>query len=137
MATRKTTIVKGKHNGLRLDLFLLQAENLWGELPPGRGEIQGMIRSGEILVAGKERQPGYRVKPGEEVTVSFTPKAAPLASPLPTIPLLFEGTNLLVINKPAGLTMHPARKGQTGTLTDWIRENYPQIAKVGEDATRP
>ncbi len=50
---------------------------------------------------------------------------------------IFENNHFLVIDKPAGLTVHPARPGQTGTLIGEIIKKYPEIKEVGEDPLRP
>ncbi len=52
---------------------------------------------------------------------------------MPEIPIIFEDENLLVINKPAGLSVHPDGFNVASTLTDWIIKNYPQVEGVGED----
>ncbi len=51
--------------------------------------------------------------------------------------IIFENKNLLVINKPAGINVHPAFPGQKNTLVDQILKEYPEIKKVGEDSLRP
>lgn len=48
------------------------------------------------------------------------------------IPVLYEDTDFLIINKPAGLVVHPDGKTQEYALTDWIHEKYPLISGVGE-----
>lgn len=48
------------------------------------------------------------------------------------IKILYEDKNLLVINKPSGLSVHPDGKGNEKTLVDWILEKYPNIKNVGE-----
>lgn len=55
------------------------------------------------------------------------------------IPIIFEEENFLVINKPAGLLVHPSSKKNFSepTLIDWLISSYPQIKKVGEDPSRP
>lgn len=53
------------------------------------------------------------------------------------IPILFDNEELLVINKPAGLVVHPDGKTKEPTLVDWILENYPNIAEVGEPWITP
>lgn len=50
---------------------------------------------------------------------------------------IFENKNILVIDKPAGITVHPNYHGQRHTLIDEIIKKYPQIKKVGDDALRP
>jgi 23S rRNA pseudouridine1911/1915/1917 synthase len=48
------------------------------------------------------------------------------------IPILFENENFLVINKPAGLSVHPDGRRDSNTLVNWILEKYPEIRDVGE-----
>jgi 23S rRNA pseudouridine1911/1915/1917 synthase len=49
-----------------------------------------------------------------------------------SIPILYEDTNLLVINKPAGLIVHADGKTDEPTVVDWLMEKYPEIKEVGE-----
>lgn len=51
--------------------------------------------------------------------------------------IIFENENLIVINKPAGLAVHPAASIKKATLRDWLLKNYPDIISVGEDESRP
>lgn len=51
--------------------------------------------------------------------------------------IIFEDENYLIINKPAGLAVHPGGNIEDVTLKDWILENYPDIKGVGEDESRP
>lgn len=48
------------------------------------------------------------------------------------IPILFEDDDVLVVNKPSGLVVHPDGKTDESTLVDWLLEHYPDIAGVGE-----
>ncbi|MDD3285610.1 MAG: RNA pseudouridine synthase [Patescibacteria group bacterium] len=53
------------------------------------------------------------------------------------IQIIYEGTDFLVINKPAGLIVHKAAGNKSKALTDYILEVYPEIRNVGEDESRP
>jgi len=53
------------------------------------------------------------------------------------IEIIYEDEKLLAVNKPTGISVHPSRKEPDGTLVDWLRERYPEIRAVGEDAERP
>ncbi|MCX6747766.1 MAG: RluA family pseudouridine synthase [Candidatus Nomurabacteria bacterium] len=48
------------------------------------------------------------------------------------INILYEDTNILVIDKPAGIAVHPDGRSKDKVVTDWVLENYPKMAKVGE-----
>ena len=53
------------------------------------------------------------------------------------IPIVFEDKNIIVIDKPAGLLVHPTNKNEKNTLIDWLINKYPEIKNIGEDKTRP
>ncbi|MDA1334787.1 MAG: RluA family pseudouridine synthase [bacterium] len=51
--------------------------------------------------------------------------------------IIFEDSEILVINKPAGVVVHPDDHHKKGTVVNWLLENYPDIKGVGEDSERP
>ncbi len=53
------------------------------------------------------------------------------------IPIIYENSDVLVINKPAGLLVHPTHKKEKDTLIDFLINKYPEIKNVGEDKLRP
>lgn len=65
-----------------------------------------------------------------------TKKAKAVAKPQKgmNIPILYEDKNMIVVNKPAGLVVHPDGKTEEYTLCDWISSNYPKLKGVGEPA---
>ena len=95
---------------MRLDVFLA------GTLG-SRARAQGLIDSGAVLVDGRARPKRHCIATGEHVTVDQQPAAAD-AHPALAIELAiaFEDQHLLVVDKPAGLVVHPARGHRTGTL---------------------
>lgn len=138
MEQRNTIFVKEKHNGLRLDRFLI-------ETCPGlsRAAIQSLIASEAVMIDGKKAvRAGLRLKPGMAVHlfgISRTKKAAlPGADNVVPRPTVIAETELfLVLFKPAGIAMHPAGNSRQKTVTDWISTTYPQILGIGEDEKRP
>lgn len=52
---------------------------------------------------------------------------------MPEIPIIFEDQDLLVINKPAGISVHPDGHNDMEAITDWVIKNYPEVEGVGED----
>lgn len=136
MTQQNTLIVKSRSNGLRLDQFVMKSTHPVADLP--RKEVQTLILSGKIQLNGKSVRPSHLVKPGDLVTVlQSKTKIESNSVPIPQIPVVFENQHFLVLNKPAGLTMHPARVGQKGTLVDWILNKYPNLSQVGDDPLRP
>lgn len=117
--------------GVRLDKFL--AEKL-REL--SRSSIQQLIREGLVLVDGVPSKPSYRLKGGELVTVTIPPPPPLEPEPFP-IPLdvVYEDRWIIVINKPAGLVVHPAPGHQSDTLVNAILARWPELRGL-EDRTR-
>lgn len=98
----------------RLDVFLR------GQFPDlSRGAIQRLLAEGRIRVDGRAAKPTHHPRAGEVVTVEW-PEAKPDAAQPEEIPLdvLYEDDDLLVINKPAGLVVHPAAGHAEHTLVN-------------------
>lgn len=97
----------------RLDSFLS------GWLQQSRSAVQGWIEQGAVLVDGRSRPKNYRLRGGEAVRVEI-PQAVPYAAQPEAIPLdiVYEDSDLLVVNKPKGMVVHPAAGNYTGTLVN-------------------
>ncbi|MXP31531.1 RluA family pseudouridine synthase [Parerythrobacter jejuensis] len=98
----------------RLDKALAQASNL------SRERIKGLMADGAVKVAGKQAtNPSAKVTGGETFAIAVPPAVEPTAQPQ-DIPLdiVFEDEHLLVVNKPAGMVVHPAAGNQDGTLVN-------------------
>ena len=111
--------------GARLDAFLAA--------PLGsRARAQRLIEAGHVLVDGRAAPKRHRLSAGELVTVD-EPEEAP-APDVPDAPYAvpYRDEHLLVIDKPAGVVVHPARGHRTGTLAQALSP----IAAGGEDAAR-
>jgi 23S rRNA pseudouridine1911/1915/1917 synthase len=140
MEQRNTLFVKEKHNGQRLDLFLMEA---LGQVP--RPAVQALIDAGAVRIDSKTNvRAGLRLKPGmaiEVMNLSLGKKpvkqSRTVATTTPTPSLVTEEETFLVLYKPAGMAMHPAGNSRQTTVSDWISTTYPQIMGVGEDEKRP
>ena len=115
----------------RLDRFLADAvPNL------SRSQAQRLIREGRVTLEGEPAKPSASVTPGTRVVVRMSP--SPSDEPIPQIiPLdvVHEDDDILVVNKPAGMIVHPAHGHREGTLVNALMARYPNLA-VG-DAGRP
>jgi 23S rRNA pseudouridine1911/1915/1917 synthase len=85
-----------------------------------RAAAQRLIEAGRVTVDGRRRQKGHRLGPGERVTVELeeTPREDPptdLATPAPHA-VMFEDEHLIVVDKPAGVVVHPGHGRHHGTL---------------------
>ena len=114
--------------GLRLDHFLAV------KLPHlSRSRLQTLIKEGHIRVAGNTAKPGEKLQSGKLVTV-HEPEAAPLTgTEAEDIPLevLYEDDDLLVLNKAAGMVVHPAAGNPTGTIVNALLHHCTSLSGIG------
>jgi 23S rRNA pseudouridine1911/1915/1917 synthase len=114
--------------GSRLDRVL-------GERPEldSRALAERLIAAGAVLVDGERRAKSFRLEGGEEITAEL-PVETPLEAETLDIPVVWEDEHLMVVDKPAGLVVHPAGSTRTGTLVQGLLEHG---AEGGEDDDRP
>jgi 23S rRNA pseudouridine1911/1915/1917 synthase len=131
----KTTINKNNSGG-RLDKFLMREFFLDMEI--SRGEIIRNIKSGKILVNDKIVKPSYLLKESDQIEINIPEKKERL-KPNKDIDLkiIFEDENIIVVDKPAGLQVHPGFKNEENTLVNGLLDKFPEIKNIGEDLSRP
>ena len=112
----------------RLDHFLVEV------LPDlSRARLQGLIKAGRVKVDGQPAgKAGLMLEQGNSIEISIPP-AAPSGLIGEHIPLdiVFENQDVVVINKPAGMVVHPAAGHQTGTLVHAVLGHDPEIEGIG------
>ena len=111
----------------RLDVFLSQQEKTLS-----RSQIKRLIEQGQVKVGGKKTKAGLRLKTGDEVSVVL-PEPRNLevrAEPLP-LTILFEDSHLLVIDKPAGMVVHPGAGNYSGTLVNALLHHCRDLGGIG------
>ena len=107
----------------RLDTYLASQISNWS-----RARLQRLIDNEDVLVNGKSAKASYRLRAGDEIEVelisapieSFTPENIPLD-------IVYEDDVLLVVNKPAGLVVHPAAGIQSGTLANALAFHFQNL----------
>jgi 23S rRNA pseudouridine1911/1915/1917 synthase len=114
-AGERVFIASAEEAGSRLDRVLV------ARLPElSRSRLQALVRESRVQIDGRTiGEPGHRVKPGDAIAITV-PEATP-PEPVPeAIPLhvVHEDESLIVIDKPAGLVVHPAAGHATGTLVN-------------------
>lgn len=112
----------------RLDKFLVE------QLPEhSRARLQALIRAGQVLIDGEAAtKTGQAVQPGQSVTINVPPVEPSFIEP-EDIPLdiVFENQDLIVINKAAGMVVHPGPGHATGTLAHAVLAHAPDIEGIG------
>jgi len=111
--------IEAEENGQRLDR-VLAARAEAAQIALSRTRIRTLIEDNRVTLAGKPAtDPGQKVKTGQTVTIDI-PEAAPAEPQAENIPLdvVFEDEHLIVIDKPAGLVVHPASGHESGTLVN-------------------
>jgi 23S rRNA pseudouridine1911/1915/1917 synthase len=122
-------VVSPDEEGLRLDLFLVS--RLEGV---SRSRIQKLIRTGHVLVDFTHRLAGYSLRGGETVRVDV-PEPAPsehglVAQDIP-VKIVFEDDDIVVVNKDAGIVVHPASGNREGTLVNALLGRGVSLSNVG------
>ena len=110
----------------RLDAFLFSTDSSFT-----RSHYKNLIDEGHVLVNGKQVKAGYALKAGDEVLVEMLPPK-PLETKAENIPLniVFEDSDLAVINKPKGMVVHPANGNWEGTLVNALLYNIKDLSGI-------
>lgn len=127
MTERQALVITEGDAGVRLDAYLA------ARLPDvSRSLAASLIHSGHVLVNGKAVRPAVRVAAGDEITVTIVRPPSLSAAP-EDIPLdiVYQDADLAVINKPAGLVVHPAPGHAGGTLANALAARFPGAGNVG------
>ena len=111
----------------RLDVFLAQQG-----LGINRSGIRRLIDEGHVLVNGTFPKAGQRLRSGDRLVVTI-PKPKPLELEAEEMPLLivFQDRDLLVVDKPAGLAVHPGPGHSAGTLVNGLLAICPDLSGIG------
>lgn len=114
--------------GERLDKLIVQ--HIGDDL--SRVQIQTLIKDGKVTVNGAAVKAGIKLKGGEQVRIELPPpktleKVEPEAIPLV---VLYEDADLAVIDKPAGMTVHPGDGNEKGTLVSALLSRWPEVGQM-------
>ncbi len=116
----------------RLDIYLVSQRPALT-----RSQVRHLIGNGYVLVNGTASKPGQKLKAGDQVQVSLPePQPADLQPENIAVNILYQDADLAVVDKPAGLSVHPGPGHPTGTLVNALLAICPDIAGIG-DTVRP
>ena len=124
---RLEVAVDEDHAGERLDRFLA------GVLPGhSRSQIQRLIKEGLVHLGTREARANASVRRGDMIVVEM-PSAAPAHAAAEDIPLeiAYEDADLVVVNKPAGMVVHPAAGHASGTLVNALLHHVTDLSGIG------
>jgi 23S rRNA pseudouridine1911/1915/1917 synthase len=127
-----TFVVGGEEAGARLDAFLAaRIEGL------SRTAVKRLADDGDVLVDGRAAKPSYKLQGGERIEVELpAPPATELIPEDIPLDIVFEDDEVVVVNKPAGMVVHPAAGVHTGTLANALVFHFQQLSERG-GAFRP
>lgn len=119
-------IVPLESSGSRLDQVAAELFDSFS-----RSRLQQWIKSGDLLVDGKKYRPKDKLLGGESLSVNVVPEAEGNWEPEPiSLDIAYEDDHILVINKPAGLVVHPAAGNYTGTLLNGLLHHVPSNESI-------
>ncbi len=99
-----------------------------------RSFAAALIQDGRITIENQKRKPGYRVKPGEKIQGCIPEYEPPsLQAEALSLNILFEDRHLIVIDKPAGMVVHPAPGNDTGTLVNGLLYHCPELGGINAE----
>jgi 23S rRNA pseudouridine1911/1915/1917 synthase len=124
--------VSADNEGERLDAFLASHIEGWS-----RARLQRLIEEADVLVNGRVIKSSYKLRLNDEIEVELTPPPSTSFAP-ENIPLdvIYEDDELIVVNKPAGIVVHPAAGVMSGTLANALAFHFQQLSNSG-GAVRP
>ena len=112
--------------GERIDRYLAKALDL------PRSQVQDLLRDGLVTVNGTGAKPSYLLRGEERIDYRVPPRPHSVLEPeAGPIRRLHQDEHLLVVDKPAGLIVHPGSGVRSGTLVNRLLHHHPEIATVG------
>jgi len=130
--SERTVTLTADDSAVRLDSFISAA------LPElTRSAAQRLILKGLVTINGRPNKAAYRIRSGDVIVVRIPPPppVEAQAEPIP-LDIIYEDADLLVINKPAGMVVHPAAGHDSGTLVNAVLGHCPELHCIG-DRLRP
>ncbi len=116
--------------GTRIDIFLTSAIDGFS-----REQLRKAVHEGGAQVDGRDVRPSFRIRPGQRIRFVVPSPVAdgPLPEKIP-LDILYEDDGFVVVNKPAGMVVHPARGNWSGTLTSALAYHFQSLSDIGGPA---
>ncbi len=126
-------VVAPEESGFRLDAFLAHHFTDYS-----RVHLRRVITAGGVTIDGRGGKPAYRLKPGQRVSIVLPeiPREAPTPEDIP-LEILYEDDDVVAVNKPPGMVVHPARGHWSGTLASALQYRYGKTLSATGGPSRP
>jgi 23S rRNA pseudouridine1911/1915/1917 synthase len=119
--------VSGNDEGLRLDIFLSRRD-----IPRSRSQVQRLIEEGRVHVNGSDAKASHRLRAGDTVVLRETePQRYDVIPEDIPLKVLYEDASLIVVDKPAGMVVHPATGNFKGTLVNALLFHCHDLSGIG------
>ncbi len=125
METQIKYIIEAKHETLRIDKVLPLLNEDYS-----RAYFSNMIKNGEVLVNGKEVSPSYKVKENDVIECNFKDSTSTLKPYEYKLDIVYEDEDILVINKPKGLVVHPGGGHSDDTLVNALIYTKKELSTI-------
>ena len=122
-----TLTVPEENAGTRLDAFLASRIEGWS-----RARLQRLIEDSDVLVNGRPSKASYKLRANDEIEAELTtlPTTAFIPEDVP-IQVVYEDDDLIVVNKPAGMVVHPSAGTTSGTLANALAFHFQDLSTAG------
>jgi 23S rRNA pseudouridine1911/1915/1917 synthase len=119
--------------GKRLDHYLILSG-----IGISRSQVHKLIKAGKVLVNFKKTKPSYQVKPNDEIIAQFEIEDELKITPQKIdLDIIYEDQDVIVVNKPPGIVVHPARGHKEGTLVQGLLYHCQHLPQHTESKVRP
>ena len=120
------TIVVGEDDDIRIDRYLSEH---CAEL--SRSYLQKLLKNGGILIDGKAVKSNYKVSEGEAILLEIPEAVDPKILPEKmNLDILYEDSDILMVNKPKGMVVHPAAGHASGTLVNGLMAHCKDLSGI-------
>ena len=121
-------LIQEDEDGKRLDQMLSTLDEI-----VSRTQAQRLLKSGNVLLNGKaEMSPSRKVRTGQEIMLTIPPpESTEVLSEAGELDILFEDEHLIVINKAAGMVVHPSAGHHSGTLVNYLLHHCQDLSGIG------
>ena len=118
-------LIVSSDNNDRIDSYLSQNE----ELELTRAKIQSLIKSGNILVNNKKTKSSYKVQENDEIEINIVEENLDVEAEDIPLDIVYEDEDVIVVNKPSGMVVHPSLGNTKGTLVNALM-NHSKLSSV-------